>query len=239
MKTLPKILLAATALAGATPALAQSQVLFSGTGTDPRFVDAILTFDGVTSFNVVDTGYIASTGQHSAFNQNYFVGQAGTLNYNNYFSFLLGAAAPVSPYTSAVLSIRNGNSSGPLPIVYTLYDVAASSLELDTTRSAGNAGGQALFADLGSGTSFGSYTFTQPTFQEGFDTQYTNIVLNQAFLSQVNAGLLTNFSIGGTIGAAPAAAVPETATWGMMIAGFGVMGAALRTRRRSTKVSFA
>jgi hypothetical protein len=34
-------------------------------------------------------------------------------------------------------------------------------------------------------------------------------------------------------------AVPETATWGMMIAGFGMMGAAMRTRRRSTKVSFA
>jgi hypothetical protein len=36
-----------------------------------------------------------------------------------------------------------------------------------------------------------------------------------------------------------AGAVPETATWGMMIAGFGMMGAALRTRRRSTKVTFA
>ena len=34
-------------------------------------------------------------------------------------------------------------------------------------------------------------------------------------------------------------AVPETATWGMMIAGFGMMGAALRTRRRSTKVTYA
>ncbi|QQV79065.1 PEPxxWA-CTERM sorting domain-containing protein [Sphingomonas aliaeris] len=33
--------------------------------------------------------------------------------------------------------------------------------------------------------------------------------------------------------------VPETATWGMMIAGFGIMGAAMRTRRRSAKVSFA
>ena len=36
-----------------------------------------------------------------------------------------------------------------------------------------------------------------------------------------------------------AGAVPETATWGMMIAGFGLMGAAMRNRRRSTKVSFA
>ncbi|KQS01519.1 hypothetical protein ASG11_17855 [Sphingomonas sp. Leaf357] len=33
--------------------------------------------------------------------------------------------------------------------------------------------------------------------------------------------------------------LPETATWAMMIAGFGMMGAAMRTRRRSTKVSFA
>lgn len=38
---------------------------------------------------------------------------------------------------------------------------------------------------------------------------------------------------------AAAGAVPETATWGMMIAGFGMMGASLRTRRRSAKVSFA
>ena len=38
---------------------------------------------------------------------------------------------------------------------------------------------------------------------------------------------------------ATAGAVPETATWGMMIAGFGMMGAAMRSRRRSTKVSFA
>ena len=35
------------------------------------------------------------------------------------------------------------------------------------------------------------------------------------------------------------AAVPEPATWGMMIAGFGLMGASLRYRRRSVKVAFA
>jgi hypothetical protein len=36
-----------------------------------------------------------------------------------------------------------------------------------------------------------------------------------------------------------AAAVPEPATWGMMIAGFGMMGASMRYRRRSAKVTFA
>lgn len=37
-------------------------------------------------------------------------------------------------------------------------------------------------------------------------------------------------------GCDPVAAVPEPATWGMMIAGFGIMGAALRSRR--LRVSF-
>jgi hypothetical protein len=34
-------------------------------------------------------------------------------------------------------------------------------------------------------------------------------------------------------------AVPEPATWGMMIAGFGAVGGAMRYRRRATKVAFA
>ena len=35
-----------------------------------------------------------------------------------------------------------------------------------------------------------------------------------------------------------AAAVPETATWGMMITGFGMIGGGLRSRRRSRRISF-
>ena len=35
------------------------------------------------------------------------------------------------------------------------------------------------------------------------------------------------------------AAVPEPATWGMMILGFGVMGAALRRRRQQVRVTYA
>ncbi|MBB6122313.1 PEPxxWA-CTERM sorting domain-containing protein [Sphingobium subterraneum] len=41
-----------------------------------------------------------------------------------------------------------------------------------------------------------------------------------------------------TVAPAPTAAVPEPATWAMMLAGFGAMGAATR-RRRSTAVRFA
>ena len=36
-----------------------------------------------------------------------------------------------------------------------------------------------------------------------------------------------------------AAAVPEPATWGLMILGFGAVGGAMRSRRRTTRVAFA
>jgi hypothetical protein len=38
---------------------------------------------------------------------------------------------------------------------------------------------------------------------------------------------------------AAVAAVPEPATWGMMLIGFGMMGASMRYRRRETKVVYA
>jgi len=67
-----------------------------------------------------------------------------------------------------------------------------------------------------------------------------NSIVSQA-LSPTSSFIIDGdsyFIASGSLGAA-AGAVPETATWGMMIAGFGLMGAAMRTRRRSTKVSFA
>lgn len=41
------------------------------------------------------------------------------------------------------------------------------------------------------------------------------------------------------IAIAPSAAVPEPASWGLMLIGFGAMGTALRSRRRTTTVTFA
>jgi hypothetical protein len=46
------------------------------------------------------------------------------------------------------------------------------------------------------------------------------------------------FKLGG-FGVSTMGAVPETATWAMMLAGFGMMGAGLRYRRRSSTVAYA
>lgn len=47
-----------------------------------------------------------------------------------------------------------------------------------------------------------------------------------------------NASYGGNITFQPGA-VPEPATWAMMLVGFGMMGASMRYRRRSTATAFA
>ncbi len=55
--------------------------------------------------------------------------------------------------------------------------------------------------------------------------------IGQEFGSLAGIGAVVDFTPAAT------AAVPEPATWGMMILGFGAIGAATR-RRRFTRVSF-
>ncbi|MFM9978840.1 MAG: PEPxxWA-CTERM sorting domain-containing protein [Sphingomonadaceae bacterium] len=55
----------------------------------------------------------------------------------------------------------------------------------------------------------------------------------------VAGGTIRYANVGrGTLPPTPGA-VPEPATWAMMLAGFGLVGGAMRARRRSTSVSFA
>jgi hypothetical protein len=71
--------------------------------------------------------------------------------------------------------------------------------------------------------------------QSGF-----NFTLNPAL---VYTAVITGFDNGDfgryELTIANAAAVPETATWGMMILGFGMIGAAARSRKVKTSVKFA
>lgn len=73
------------------------------------------------------------------------------------------------------------------------------------------------------------------------------------FLGFVSSSALTSLTVRATVpnssywatvnnlvlGQRAVSAVPETATWAMMLVGFGMMGASIRYRRRSTKTSFA
>lgn len=82
-----------------------------------------------------------------------------------------------------------------------------------------------------------SYTYsptTTPFTSAGFS--YTGTGTGAVRLSISGVGNSGQF--GGAVDNVAIAAVPEPATWGMMIAGFGVIGGALRTRRRSPNVTF-
>lgn len=108
----------------------------------------------------------------------------------------------------------------------------------------GTVNGSAIVAPtLASG--YGNYFTTGATFLDGSGVNFATAAgTNVAFFNQSNNGLyrinttnpFTSSYLNVTSSAV--AAVPEAATWGMMILGFGLMGGALRQRLGVTKVSF-
>lgn len=98
--------------------------------------------------------------------------------------------------------------------------------------------------DVVLGTNLGSYTFSnvsapyQAFAFQGFKADageyFTNFSIN-ALNGSGNLVMTTDYKLG----TAGPGAVPEPATWAMMIGGFGMVGGTMRYRRRKTTVSFA
>lgn len=65
---------------------------------------------------------------------------------------------------------------------------------------------------------------------------FSGIARSVVFGGTVNSQVFDDFTFGST---SVGAAVPEPATWGMMILGFGMIGAASRSRKVKTSVKFA
>ncbi len=105
------------------------------------------------------------------------------------------------------------------------YDPSMGNLLLDVTIPVGSG------VD-GPGFFLASYD-TANSFNDGVYS--VNSVFDGAATSGIanTAGTITQFT-----GTALAGAVPEPATWAMMIGGFGMAGGAMRRRRASTKISF-
>ena len=171
--------------------------------------------------------------------RNNFAGELGPvqgkLDFRNWFSFDL----PVGPVTGAVLSIFNdGRNFTQQPGTdYTIKGVT-------TINHAG----------LGAGAILGSINVAAA--DTGVD-HYVDIVLNAAAITQLNSFAGGSFLFGGSVNSASADinylfgvldpaprpayltlsndpvinAVPEPASWALIIAGFGLTGAAMRRRQ--------
>jgi hypothetical protein len=162
------------------------------------------------------------------------------------------AATFTMTYTTNV-DATSGPAVTTTAIITAVADTYVANL-WDVTAITGTRGNQAItgFDDLYNTFYYPAQTasgFSSPTY---FDTLFAELVFTTALGSYDlyrNSGDNIWYheydgSVGRTINLASfsitqnaVAGVPEPATWGMMIAGFGLMGASLRTRRRS--VAFA
>ena len=197
-----------------------------------------LLINGTTLLTASSRGWVDDGGNNNggSAGANFIAGRCGSSDacsgsdnfYNNYFVFNL-ANFTGGTITSAVLQLSQGSQGyiSPTPsLTYTLWDSSVAASAMPTTSSL------AFYNDLSSGTSFGSVVVTAAT-----NNSVVSFGLNAAGVSALNAAGRGLFGFGGTVNAS-ANAVPESSTWLMMIAGFGIVGASLRYRRRKIAVSF-
>jgi PEP-CTERM motif-containing protein len=200
------------------------------------FNSTALNFGGPVVLTINGVGYDAFTSGHydnlgDQISTNYQAGFDGFNNnplseVRNYFVFDLSDL--IGAITSATLAIQSNpfgigyeNTSGSASITYTNWDVSTSVDDLE-----GGINGLSTFADLGSGEKFGSALVHQGDL-------ITTVTLDAAALDDIAAAEGKDFAVGGSA----MATVPEASTWAMMIAGFGLMGIALR--RRLKTIAFA
>jgi hypothetical protein len=168
-----KLLFVAVALLGVIVFPAAGQA-----ATVQTFTTSQSTFDS----GVRNQGWWSSTFFNVDSNDNYFVGEAGALR--NFFTFDLSSACPAS---SVTLQLTRFEQSGPLP--YSLFDVTTPA----ETLNANDATSQAIYDDLGSGISFGTFPVA-----DGGEADVLSFQLNAAGVAAFNAARGGFFSIGGS-----------------------------------------
>lgn len=198
-----------------------------------------------------DNGFYNSTGVHLPGNANTVTGhQPGPLSYRSWYQFDLDGSAAATAIS--ITFYANGSlftDTGTESIALFDYTGSVASLVAGT-------GGIAAFDDLGAGFQLGAHTIAgasrspMPAFtvslSEAFVTQFNSVRGSGDPRIALGAALTTidpsegEQAFWGFSDQFPAAyltvetaAVPEPATWAMMILGFGAAGTALRSRRRT------
>jgi hypothetical protein len=104
------------------------------------------------------------------------------------------------------------------------------------TSITGMVNGSAIVAPTGN---YGNYFTTGPAFLDGTGLRFFTAAGNDIrffFQDTANQYRVNTFNPGSssfvTASSAAVTAVPEASTWGMMLAGFGIIGSAIRLRRR-------
>jgi hypothetical protein len=192
----------------------------------------------VTSFA---QGWVNDDGQGNGASNgnNTYTGNFDGDRYNSWAAFYI----PTGVFTSADLKILADDYNNYSADQVKMYNVATSYNTLTHSNV-----GTSVFNDLGAGslyglanilnglttTSLGGTALADINAAAGsiFIIGFTNATTNAQSVYSTS-GVYTNGGEGGhpTLILNTAAAVPEPATWAMMIAGFGMVGATVRRRR--------
>ena len=211
------LLASAAMLFFASQAQAEEVYLFGFSPSGSSVLDTNI----VSNINAFTHGWFEDNGVHEAGNNNYIAGVTAGHEYRDYFSFdsLIGA-------TSASVTIGNDPAiglslGGHSSVTWTLYDLGT---DINTNQDYSDT---SIFNDLGTGVVYGSVTVFGPT-------DHVTVNLNSAGLAALNKAGDTGseFNFGGRL-TFSGGAVPEPATWALMLTGFGLAGVALRRRRVS------
>ena len=148
----------------------------------------VTTSDNQIQPGADNQGWWSNIETNGSTNDNYITGYTND-NYRSFFSFdLSGISGTV---TSATFEVRRYDQFAPITL--DLFDVTTPAATLITTRLGFQ--NAAIFADLGSGNSYGSFAVGT-----GLSTDILSFVLNAAAISDINALVGINyFSIGGAV----------------------------------------
>lgn len=166
------------------------------------YLAAVLVFAGAaqaavynieTSLNPLQAGtdnqgwYGSNTSNNNATNDNYYTGFGGGFELRSWFAFDLSSVA--GTITGITFEVTRYGQSGNLTLG--IFDVTTPASQLPLNRGAGVF--PAIFNDLGSGTSYGTFSVSN-----GSSTDVLSLALNPAAIVDANAAS-GYFAIGAAI----------------------------------------
>jgi hypothetical protein len=174
------------------------------------------------TLNAIDSGSYRSDGLHNASSYGYLAGRcADTVctvpgTFRDFFLFDLTPLAQIQnvEITDAILTLTNPTGVPPRFItsagysspniadekdVFEIFDVTSDLGKVQAGHAAGNADGRAIYADLGTGDSFGSYILTRSLNKPGENSVV--LVFKDKGIKALNAALDpfgdSQFAVGG------------------------------------------
>lgn len=156
-----------------------------------------VTKEIIVNLSYTDSGWYEESGSHTPDNLNYLVGKCGApycidgaAIFRNFFVFDL---APVpGTILTATLEVENhetGFESSQPSETWTIYEVSTPVNTLVTSTSS-----EAIYADLGSGTVFGSAQVSAAS-----NGELVTVPLNNDAVSALNAAIGNTFAVGGAL----------------------------------------